>query len=93
MGIENILTGRGTNKSTKADQFITDGNDINNPVIISSGFCKYFTEIGRQFADKIPKGTKSLKTYMITNPNATSLYLVPTSPDEVLQLINSLKSN
>ena len=29
---------------------------------------------------------------MITNPNANSLYLVPTSSDEVLQIINSLKS-
>ena len=43
-------------------------------------------------ADKIPKGTKSFKEYIITNPNANSLYLVPTSSDEVLQIINSLKS-
>jgi len=53
---------------------------------------KYFTEIGKQSADKIPKGTKSFKEYMITNPNANSLYLVLTSSDEVLQIINSLKS-
>ena len=37
-------------------------------------------------------GTKSFKGYMITNPNANSLYLVPTSSDEVLQIINLLKS-
>jgi len=43
-------------------------------------------------ADKIPKGTKSFKEYIITNPNVNSLYLVPTSSDEVLQIINSLKS-
>ena len=36
-------------------------------------------------------GTKSFKGYMITNPNANTLYLVPTSSDEVLQIINSLK--
>ena len=60
-GVVNILTGRRRNKSTIADKFIIDGNDIDNPDIISSGFCKYFIEIGRQLADKIPKGTKSFQ--------------------------------
>ena len=92
-GVVNILIGRTGNKSTIADKFIIDDNDVNDPDVISNSFCKYFTEIGKQLADKIPKGTKSFKEYMITNPNANPSYLVPTSFHEVLQIINSLKSN
>jgi len=91
-GVVNSLIGRTKNKSTIADKFIIDDNDENDPDVITNSLCKYFTEIGKKLADKIPKATKSFKEYMITNPNANSLYLVPTSSDEVLQIKNSLKS-
>ncbi|KAK2148043.1 hypothetical protein LSH36_519g03039, partial [Paralvinella palmiformis] len=91
-GVVNNLIERTRNKNTIADKFIIDDNDINDPDVITNSFCKYITEIGKQLADKIPKGTKSFKEYIITNPNANSLYLVPTSSDEVLQMINSLTS-
>ena len=90
-GVVNILIGRTRNKSTIADKFSIDGNDVNDPDIISNGFCKYFTEICKQLADKIPRGTKSFNEYMITNPNANSFYLVLTSRDKVLQIIKSLR--
>ena len=41
----NILTGRMRNKSTIADTFIIDDNDVNDPDVITNSFCKYFTEI------------------------------------------------
>ena len=88
----NILIGRTSNKNTIADKFIIDDNDVNDPDVISNSFCKYFTEIGKQLADKIPKGTNTFTEYMVTFPNANSLYLVSTSSHEVLQIINSLKS-
>ena len=90
-GVVNIPIGRTRNKSTIADKFSIDGNDVNDPDIISNGFCKYFTEICKQLADKIPRGTKSFNEYMITNPNANSFYLVLTSRDKVLQIIKSLR--
>jgi hypothetical protein len=76
-------------QSAIADQCITEGYDVND--ITSNGFYKYFTEIGKQLADKIPTETKSFNDYMITNPNANSLYVLPLSPDKVLQITKDLK--
>ena len=55
-GVVNILIGRTRNTNTIADKFIIDDNDVTDPDVISTSFCKYFTEIGKQLADKIPNG-------------------------------------
>ena len=59
---------------------------------ITNEFCKFFSTVGKKCAESIPSANKSPEQYIKSVPNKTSIYLNPTSPDEIEKIINSLKS-
>ena len=58
---------------------------------IASAFAKHFSSVGEHFATKIPPSRKTSTEYLESIPSSnTSLFLSPTSPTEILNLINEL---
>ena len=57
------------NKSGISDTFKIDNIITKNASKISNKFCEYFSDIGNQFASKIPKPDKLFHHYLIHNPN------------------------
>ena len=72
----NSITGRKNDKSTISDTFIVDGKKETNKETIANGFGSYFANVGRQFADAIPKANKQPSHYTKCAPNLHS-YLFP----------------
>ena len=68
------------------------GNDVmKDPKTISNMFCKYFSEIGPTFAERIPAPEKSYDHYMKHPISNQSFFMSPTDPIEITHIIMSLK--
>ena len=78
-------------KSSVSDNFIINEHCVTNPQEISNGFCNYCTDIGMNLANKIPNSTKHLSKYMKIKPNSKSLFWTPTSADEIIQTLKTLR--
>ena len=64
----------------------------NSKADISDQFCSYFTNIGRVYANAIPKSTKSFDAFLGNNPNPSSMYFIPTGPNEIIKILKSCKA-
>ena len=60
-----------------------------NPVKTAETFNFFFTNIGPNIAKRISKGKKSPMTYL----NDKSFYFYPTTPDEIIKIIESFSKN
>ena len=89
----NNITGRSHDKTTISDTFIVNGDQVNDKTMIANEFCSYFTNIGRQYAEAIPRSMKSPESYVGNSPNLKTMYLTPTGPREIEQIIKSFKTN
>ena len=86
------LIGKNNNKSGISDTFKIDNTIIKNASKISNKFCEYFSDIGNQFASKIPKPDKPFHHYLNHNTNyQRSIFMSPTDPEEISRIIASLK--
>ena len=74
--------GKSNDKSSISDMFKIDNNITKEPNVIADKFCKYFTEIGEEFASKIPNSQVNFEHHL-KQPNIKSLYLSPTDPIEI----------
>ena len=83
----NSITWRKNDKSTISDTFIVDGKKETNKETIANGFGSYFANVGRQFADAIPKANKQPSHYTKCAPNLHSLYLFPTDTNEISKIL------
>ena len=83
--------GKSNDKSTISDTFLINGQLVGDPHIISNEFCKYFTTVGKSFANKIERTSKQPKDFLSGN-FVDSFYLAPTDENEVIRTINNLKS-
>ena len=88
----NSIIGRKSNDKTLSETFCHDGVLTSDPVKIANGFCKYFSEVGENFASAIPAAKSSYKSYLNPNERNQSLFLSPTDPEEIHNIINSLKN-
>ena len=79
----NSITGRKNDKSTISDTFIVGGKKETNKETIANGFAN----VGRQFADAIPKANKQPSHYTKCAPNLHSLYLFPTDTNEISKIL------
>ena len=57
---------------------------------IADAFCDYFTNVGHDYARKIPKSRKPFQHYL-KNPNPQTMFLSPTDSEEILVILNNLK--
>ncbi len=79
-----------SDKIKLSETFKIGGATISDPRAISEHFCEFFPTIGKTVqeniqAAKTPPASHSVKT--IKN----SMFLTPTDPNEILEIINSLK--
>ena len=68
------------------------GNTINNPQLIANKFNEFFTNIGPSLATKIPHSTVDHKSYL-SGSFSDSFFASPTTPDEIINIVSSLKSS
>ena len=70
-----------------------DGYVTTDPVLMAEGFNNYFSEVGALLAGKIESSKENtFKTYMSKRISST-LFLNPTNPAEVFNVISSLKTS
>ena len=64
---------------------------LTHPVEISNQFCNYFSKVGKNFAEKIPKSKKPIEEYLsMIRMNKKSVFFYPTTRQEITKLIQNL---
>ena len=87
----NEISGTLSEKTGIIDHITIDNIDYFQPKQIANEFGKYFGNIGKKFANKIPKSLKSVSTYLEKiRQNSSSLFMNPCTTYEIKRLINSL---
>ena len=86
----NTITGR---VSSISETCMVNGVESTDKTIIANEFCSYFTTIGKQYAEAIPKSNKNPSHYLGNKPNASTMYLFPhTNADEISKIIKSFQT-
>ena len=88
--INNLLYGRGNNYTP--DKINHHGTSVSNPLNVSNIFNDYFIDVGPATQAKIPPSRSSYKSYL-PNRVVDSLFINPTTHEEVLNIIFSLKNS
>ena len=87
----NKTIGKTSDKTSIINEIIVNMKRINNPRQISNNFCNYFSNIGKQFANKIPSSKKPIADYLkMIRMNRESVFFYPTNEDEITRIINKL---
>ena len=87
----NTLIGKCNDKTSISDSFIINGVSCSDPDKISNEFCRYFANVGKSLASKIPSQNISANSY-ITSDIQNSLFLAPTDKIELIDIITHLKN-
>lgn len=89
--LNNLL---GRNKKTQHPDFFTsaNGEKISDNKIIAESFNNFFANIGITLANKISEPSNA-KLSTTQNCNSNSLFIYPTSPDEILKVTSKLKNS
>ena len=92
--ILNVITGKLQNKKDISDEIILNGIRENNMEVISNGFGKFYSEIGRNMAEEIKKGGNIQDPMLNTDLKRVhqSCFFFPTSKKEIEYFIKKLKS-
>ncbi len=90
--IMNSIIGRTRNKTSIPSTFIVNGREETNELAIANSFCDYFTNIGKQYADKIPDAQHSVEYYMKSERNRYSMFLSPVDPVEIEKILKLYKA-
>lgn len=85
----------GSANSSSPKELLIDGHLTTETSIIVDKFNKYFVGIGRNLAAKIPKCKGNFETFITESlpTNSSSMLIVPTDSDEVVNIIKELKIN
>ena len=87
----NKVSGKMTDKSSSIDCLSVNGIKEYNGEQISNTLAKYFANVGKTFANKVPKPTKSISRYLeVLQKNSESLFFAPSSKEEISKIIASL---
>ena len=71
---------------------LTDGKTITNPKDMAESFNNFFTSIGAKPQSNIPPTRRRYFDYL-KHPNSETFFISPTTPDEIKNIIKSLKSS
>lgn len=88
---KNINTILGKTKSTQKLTLSVNGDSTSDSKIICETFNEYFSSVGPKLAEKITPTNGNASRHI--EPNANSIFLQPSSANEVILLINDLKMN
>ena len=87
----NRITNKTSNKSTVIEYLKVDTIELHNAKEIATEFAKYFSTIGKKYANKIDPSVTIIHTYINNIPNnPATIYLNPTSISELTTLIHNL---
>ena len=89
--IINHAIGKHSNKTTIIDQLKVQNVMIHGPKLIENKMAKYFSSIGKTYADKTPSPQHSIDHYLDKiSSNSGSIFLTLTTNTEILRLIDKL---
>ena len=89
--IINEIAGKHSNKSNLIEYLKIDNIKEYGANKISNRFAKYFAGVGKCFAERIPKPTKNITSYLkLLQSNKASLFLTPTYEDELKRIVTAL---
>ena len=90
-GLINEIAGKKNDKSGVIEYLNVDGIREYKAQTISNRFAKYFSEVGKQFSNRIPSSTKPIKDYLhLIQSNQASLFLHPTNTQEIKKIVSKL---
>ena len=91
--IINSITGKTNNKYEIVDYLKVNNVEIHKREEIATEFAKHFSKVGACFANKIPAPKRTSTDYLSNIPSSNvSLFLAPTTPTEILNLITELSN-
>ena len=70
----------------------SNGHTVTDEKTIAEEFNSYFVNIGKSMADAISPGSACNLNFSATNKNSNSLFLTPSCPQEVFNVIKKLKT-
>ena len=89
--IINEIAGKHSNKSSLIEYLKIYNIKEYGAKKISNRFAKYFAGVGKCFAERIPKPTKGITSYLkLLQSNKASLFLTPTYEDELKRIVTAL---
>ena len=91
-GIHDIVYSRKSKKNNTPSSLLIDGKTITNPKDIVENFNNFFTSIGTKLQNNIPPARRQYFDYL-KQPNPKTFFISPTTPDEIKDIINSIKSS
>ena len=87
----NSLTGKTKNKNDLVECLKIENIEITQQKKIAKEFAKHFSSVGECFASKIPSPDTPIQDYISQIPRSNiSLFLTPTSPEEIKRIICNL---
>ena len=87
----NEIAGKKSDKSNLIEYLTIDNIKEYGAKKISNRFAEYFAGVGKHFAEKIPKPSKSITTYLkLLQSNKASLFLNPTHADKIKRIVAAL---
>ncbi len=87
----NILLRKTSDKSEVCNTFLVNNSYISDKHTIAKEFCKYFCSVAETYASSIPNVDISPVSFL-QDRNMKSLFLTPTTPQEVSGFIKKLKN-
>ena len=89
--IINSLSGKNNNKNSMIDHLKINNIELHKESEIAKTFAEHLSGVGRCFTSKIPKSNKNCSDYLSSTPSSNSnLFLAPTNPIEIMQIISKL---
>ena len=89
----NKVSGKSNDKSCTIDCLSVNGIREYSGTQIANTLAKYFANVGKSFADKIPSPSRSISNYLeLLQKNSESLFFTPSSSEEIKKIITELPS-
>ena len=88
----NTIIGRTNDKTSIPDNFIIYGSPTDDKNKIAEEFCNYLSNVGQKLAANIPNVGIDPLSYLTKEKSVmNSIYLNPTSPEEIFKVIRTIK--
>ena len=87
----NRISGHTNDKSTTIDCITVNGVKQYQGIQIANSLASYFANVGKDFAEKIPNSSQSIKSYLeVLQKNSNNLYFYPCTKSEVCSFVAQL---
>ena len=91
-GIHEIVYSKKNKKDSRVSALAKDGKTITNASEMTECFNNFITSIGKNWQKQIPPTKKLFKDYL-KNPTTENFFSTPTTPEEITDIIRTLKSS